>query len=119
MLAFDPTHLARWTSGKWTSVPVVPLRGFSIDSRGTRAGEVFVALKSATRDGHDFVAAAAAQGAAARGRGRQFLRSCTVISPYSIYPPYSYSDNEPSNTEYGSVLTLSRTPIRARSAGRS
>ena len=44
MLAFDPTHLARWTSGKWTSVPVVPLRGFSIDSRGTRAGEVFVAL---------------------------------------------------------------------------
>ena len=38
--------------------------GFSIDTRSLAAGEVFVALKEA-RDGHEFVPAAFAAGAAA------------------------------------------------------
>ena len=28
-----------------------------------------------------------------------------MISPYSIYPPYSYSDNEPSNKNRPDALT--------------
>ena len=39
--------------------------GVSIDSRGIAAGELFVALRGPNHDGHDFVAAAFARGAAA------------------------------------------------------
>lgn len=62
---FAPETLARWTGGRWTAQPVSPLSGFTIDSRTARAGQVFVALKTAQRDGHDFIASAAAAGAAA------------------------------------------------------
>ncbi len=65
MPAFDPIGLAGWTSGRWTTLPAAALGGFSIDSRTVRAGEVFVALKTTVRDGHDFLAAAASAGAAA------------------------------------------------------
>lgn len=65
MPAFDPAQLARWTDGRWTTVPVAPLCGFAIDSRNVRPGEVFVALKTPARDGHDFLASAAAAGASA------------------------------------------------------
>jgi UDP-N-acetylmuramoyl-tripeptide--D-alanyl-D-alanine ligase len=44
--------------------PAVAVTGFSIDTRTLKAGDVFVALKAA-RDGHDFVPAAFAAGAAA------------------------------------------------------
>ena len=44
--------------------PVHDLRGFSIDSRAIAPGDVFIALKD-KRDGHDFVSAAFAAGAAA------------------------------------------------------
>ena len=37
---------------------------FSIDSREVQAGDIFVALKGADRDGHDFVAQAFEKGAA-------------------------------------------------------
>ncbi|MCB9928925.1 MAG: UDP-N-acetylmuramoyl-tripeptide--D-alanyl-D-alanine ligase [Alphaproteobacteria bacterium] len=40
-------------------------RGVGIDSRTVRAGDLFVALKGPTHDGHDHVAAALAAGAAA------------------------------------------------------
>jgi UDP-N-acetylmuramoyl-tripeptide--D-alanyl-D-alanine ligase len=65
MLTFDPALLARWTGGHWTTQPTAPLRGFTIDSRSVGAGEVFVALKTAARDGHEFLTAALAAGAAA------------------------------------------------------
>ncbi len=39
--------------------------GVSIDSRSIRPGDLFIALKGPTFDGHEFVAAALAQGAAA------------------------------------------------------
>lgn len=65
MPTFDPAQLARWTAGRWTATPVAPVRGFAIDSRSVRDGEIFVALKTPARDGHDYLAAAASAGAAA------------------------------------------------------
>jgi UDP-N-acetylmuramoyl-tripeptide--D-alanyl-D-alanine ligase len=65
MLTFDPALLARWTAGRWTTLPTAPLQGFAIDSRSVRAGEMFVALKTEARDGHEFLAAALAAGAVA------------------------------------------------------
>lgn len=65
MREFTPQSLASWTGGRWTTMPVSSLSGFNQDTRTLSAGQVFVALKTDKRDGHDFLAAAAAQGAAA------------------------------------------------------
>jgi len=62
---FDADELAEWASGRWTCVPREPLSGFGIDTRQLRPGQVFVALKTENRDGHDYLAAAKAAGAAA------------------------------------------------------
>jgi len=50
--------------GKSDGVPHAPITGVSIDTRTLAPGDVFVALKD-QRDGHDFVDAAFANGAAA------------------------------------------------------
>ena len=60
---FPPERLAAWTDGRWTGRPSPRLAGFSVDSRSLAPGQVFVALKTGKRDGHDFVAASAAAGA--------------------------------------------------------
>lgn len=65
MPAFSPEILAQWTGGRWTARPVLPLTGFTADTRELQAGQVFVALKTDRRDGHDFLAIAAAAGASA------------------------------------------------------
>ena len=65
MPVFPPDSLAAWTSGKWTSLPASPLTGFTTDTRQLRTGQVFVALKTDKRDGHDFLPAAQAAGASA------------------------------------------------------
>lgn len=65
MLTFSPEVLAKWTGGLWSGAPVRPLTGFCIDSRRIAEGDIFVALKTGHRDGHDFVNAAMARGAAA------------------------------------------------------
>jgi UDP-N-acetylmuramoyl-tripeptide--D-alanyl-D-alanine ligase len=65
MPAFAPAQLASWTGGRWTAQPAAPLAGFTMDTRQLRAGQVFVALKTTQRDGHDFLAAAQAAGASA------------------------------------------------------
>ncbi|MBI5380286.1 MAG: UDP-N-acetylmuramoyl-tripeptide--D-alanyl-D-alanine ligase [Opitutae bacterium] len=62
---FAPDQLAQWTGGRWTAQPVSPLSGFATDSRTLRPGQVFVALQTAQRDGHEFLLAAAAAGASA------------------------------------------------------
>jgi len=64
MPIFDPDQLQDWTQGEWKSFPTDKISGFSIDSRGIKKGEVFVAIK-AERDGHDFLSAAAKNNAAA------------------------------------------------------
>lgn len=65
MPVFLPAQLSRWTGGRWTAEPTGPLTGFTMDSRQLRPGEIFVAIKTAQRDGHDFLAAAQAAGASA------------------------------------------------------
>jgi UDP-N-acetylmuramoyl-tripeptide--D-alanyl-D-alanine ligase len=65
MPVFPPDQLATWTGGRWTAEPVLSLRGFSVDTRRIRPGEVFVAIATERRDGHDFVGAAHEAGAAA------------------------------------------------------
>ncbi len=65
MTSFAPTQLATWTGGRWTAMPPALLAGFTMDSRHLTAGQVFVALKTSKRDGHDFLAAAQAAGASA------------------------------------------------------
>ena len=65
MISFNPTQLEAWTGGRWTTSPVASLTGFTIDTRQLRAGQVFVALKTAQRDGHDFLEVAREAGASA------------------------------------------------------
>jgi UDP-N-acetylmuramoyl-tripeptide--D-alanyl-D-alanine ligase len=62
---FPAQRLAAWTGGRWTAEPVVPLTGFCVDSRQLQPGQVFVAIKTDKRDGHDFLAAAQTAGAGA------------------------------------------------------
>jgi UDP-N-acetylmuramoyl-tripeptide--D-alanyl-D-alanine ligase len=65
MPSFAPSYLASWTGGQWTTKPNLPLHGFTQDTRKLRAGQVFVALKTDRRDGHEFLPAAMAAGASA------------------------------------------------------
>ncbi len=65
MPLFSPETLAAWTNGRWTTLPSELVRGFCVDSRAVQPGQVFVALRTDRRDGHDFLAAAAAAGAVA------------------------------------------------------
>ena len=65
MFSFAPTYLANWTGGHWLSSPAVPLSGFTQDTRQLKPGQVFVALKTEKRDGHDFLKLALSAGASA------------------------------------------------------
>ena len=65
MPAFTPDQLAAWTGGRWSARPAAPLTGFTMDTRQLRAGQVFVALRTEKRDGHEFLPAAQAAGASA------------------------------------------------------
>ena len=61
---FAPADLAVWTGGEWEHPPA-GLRGVVHDSQRVARGCLFVAVRGGRRDGHDFVAAALAAGAAA------------------------------------------------------
>ncbi|MBP6506031.1 MAG: UDP-N-acetylmuramoyl-tripeptide--D-alanyl-D-alanine ligase [Opitutaceae bacterium] len=65
MTHFNSSQLAAWTGGRWTAPPVLPLTGFTVDTRQLHAGQVFIALKTEKRDGHDFLNTAQAAGASA------------------------------------------------------
>jgi UDP-N-acetylmuramoyl-tripeptide--D-alanyl-D-alanine ligase len=65
MTCFESSQLAEWTGGRWTAAPVSPLTGFTMDTRQLRPGQVFIALRTAKRDGHDFLGTAAQAGASA------------------------------------------------------
>jgi UDP-N-acetylmuramoyl-tripeptide--D-alanyl-D-alanine ligase len=62
---FSPALLTTWTGGRWTAPPAGPLAGLAHDTRTLRPGEMFVALQTEKRDGHDYLAAAEAAGAKA------------------------------------------------------
>ena len=63
MPTFSSADLAAWAGGRWTAEPRATLTGFGTDTRALRAGEVFVAVRTDRRDGHDFLGAARSQGA--------------------------------------------------------
>ncbi|HWA09704.1 MAG TPA: UDP-N-acetylmuramoyl-tripeptide--D-alanyl-D-alanine ligase [Opitutaceae bacterium] len=65
MPIFPPDSLAQWTGGRWTAAPVAPLAGFTMDTRQLGVGQVFVAIRTDRRDGHDFLPAAQSGGAGA------------------------------------------------------
>ena len=64
MPSFTATDLAAWTGGRWTGAPGA-VAGFGTDTRTLGVGEAFVAIRTDRRDGHDFLPAARARGAAA------------------------------------------------------
>ena len=64
MPTFSSADLASWAEGRWVVAPRAALTGFGTDTRALRAGDVFVAVRTERRDGHDFLGAARAQGAA-------------------------------------------------------
>lgn len=63
MPEFNAEQLQVWSSGVWKGGVPARITGFNNDTRALLVGEAFVALKTANRDGHDFIAAAAARGA--------------------------------------------------------
>src|SRR5258708_8991935 len=65
MPEFSPALLAQWTGGQWTVQPARPLVGFTVDTRRVRSGQMFVALKTEKRDGHDYLVDAETAGAGA------------------------------------------------------
>src|SRR5581483_5456989 len=89
MSLFSPAQLALWTGGRWTVPPTAPLTGFAIDSRLLQAGQIFVALKTDRRDGHDFLPAALAAGATAalvaRAHPRIALPQLVVGDPLAAF----------------------------------
>jgi UDP-N-acetylmuramoyl-tripeptide--D-alanyl-D-alanine ligase len=64
MPEFNADQLAAWAQGRWTARPAAPITGFAHDTRELQPGQLFVALKTDQRDGHEFLAGAMAAGAA-------------------------------------------------------
>jgi UDP-N-acetylmuramoyl-tripeptide--D-alanyl-D-alanine ligase len=57
-------EISRATQARTVLAPDLSVGGISIDSRSLKLGEAFVAIRGDSRDGHDFVPAALAAGAA-------------------------------------------------------
>lgn len=64
-MSFDPADLARWTGGTWTPASPASLTSVVHDSGRITPGCLFVALRGARFDGHDFVGGAMQAGASA------------------------------------------------------
>ncbi len=64
-VCFDPEELASWCNGTWTRIPRAPLSAVVHDSQKIIPGSLFVAIRGAHFDGHDFVGQAGKAGAAA------------------------------------------------------
>jgi UDP-N-acetylmuramoyl-tripeptide--D-alanyl-D-alanine ligase len=79
----DTATAARVVSGRVVGNSVPFLR-VTTDSRSLRAGDLFVALKGERFDGHDFVEAALAQGAAAAVVAE--MRAATLSGPLLAVP---------------------------------
>jgi UDP-N-acetylmuramoyl-tripeptide--D-alanyl-D-alanine ligase len=58
MPTFAADKMAAWTGGRWTRIPSGAISGYTQDTRQLAAGQVFVALRTDKRDGHDFIAEA-------------------------------------------------------------
>ena len=65
MTPLSTQHFSDWTGGQWIGTPPESVEDLTIDTRKLESGQMFVAIKSATRDGHDFVEQAKEAGASA------------------------------------------------------
>jgi UDP-N-acetylmuramoyl-tripeptide--D-alanyl-D-alanine ligase len=65
MSKFTSTELAGWVSGSWSGRQGdFPVAGVCHDTRTLKAGEVYIAIRGASHDGHAFVSQAIGKGAA-------------------------------------------------------
>ncbi|HVZ63078.1 MAG TPA: Mur ligase family protein [Lacunisphaera sp.] len=89
MPTFAADKLAAWTGGHWTRIPGGPLRGFTQDTRQLAPGQVFVAVRTDKRDGHDFLGEALKRGAAAALTARKVagteLPQLVVADPLAAF----------------------------------
>ena len=69
MSVFSPEQLQVWSGGRWCGGVPASVTGFSNDTRSVANGQMFIALRTAKRDGHDFLAEAKRAGA-----------SCALVS---------------------------------------
>lgn len=66
MGTFEPEFLAGACGGRWVvGEPTNGVSGFSYDTRSLSPGDMFIAIETPIRDGHDFLADAKAKGAVA------------------------------------------------------
>jgi UDP-N-acetylmuramoyl-tripeptide--D-alanyl-D-alanine ligase len=65
MPTFAAEKLATWTGGTWSPFPGAAITGFNQDTRALNPGQMFVALRTDKRDGHDFLGEAQVRGASA------------------------------------------------------
>ena len=65
MTPISTQHFSDWTAGRWSQTPPDTIEDFSIDTRIIKPGQLFVAIKTDARDGHDFLENAKEQGASA------------------------------------------------------
>jgi UDP-N-acetylmuramoyl-tripeptide--D-alanyl-D-alanine ligase len=72
---FDSALLASWSSGQWVGEAPSRITGFGNDTRVLSPGDVFVALRTTRRDGHDFLHDARTHGA-----------SCALVSRKVVDP---------------------------------
>ena len=91
MPTFAAEKLATWTGGSWAPFPGAgaALTGFNQDTRTLSAGQVFVALQTEKRDGHDFLGEARTRGAAAalvaRPVAGEALPQLVVANPLAAF----------------------------------
>jgi len=65
MTHFTPSEFSKWISRDWKNSDTnFPILGISHDTRTLKPGDVYIAIKGATHDGHDFVEKAVEKGAA-------------------------------------------------------
>ena len=70
MDTLDPDQLAAWAGREWKNGAPDEITGLTNDSRKAEVGQLFAALKTSARDGHDFVESAASAGASGAIVGR-------------------------------------------------
>lgn len=83
MPLFAADKMAAWTGGRWSRIPDGRLVGFTQDTRQLSSGQVFVALKTGKRDGHDFLGEA---------RGRQASAAIVAREVASELPQLVVTD---------------------------
>lgn len=65
MPSFSTKDLKMWSGGQWKAREPSAVQGVSTDTRTIKPGNLYVAIRGANHDGHDFVAQAFARGASA------------------------------------------------------